>query len=280
IIPTLKLKMGLNVLSEAQLGSLTEVSRYVHELANLNPNPHAPFVGGSAFAHKAGLHADAVMKHEDSYQHIDPNLVGNHPRFLVSELAGRASVINKARELGIEVDQRLARLVLEKVKAMESRGFQYELAEASFELLVRRAQSGYQAPFELVDFFVVVEKHRRPSAANDGEEMLSEATVKVRVGNEVMHTAAEGNGPVNALDAALRKALVQSYPGLAGVKLVDYKVRILDETAGTEAQVRVLIESSDGESHWRTVGSSTNIIEASWLALADAMEYRLLKRQS
>lgn len=280
IIPTLKLKMGVDCISGEQLAKLSEIARYVSELANMSPNPHSPYVGASAFTHKAGLHVSGMMKAEESYQHIDPALVGNRKRVLVSELSGKSNVIYKARERGLDValQGEQARKIVEHIKFLESRGFQYDGAEASFDLLVLRAQPDYQPPFELVDFLVIVERRRRAPTIGNGEEILSEATVKVRVGGEMIHTAAEGNGPVNALDAALRKALLQFYPSLAAVKLVDYKVRILDETAGTGAQVRVLIESTDGEHEWRTVGSSTNIIEASWLALADSLEYWLLVR--
>jgi len=189
-----------------------------------------------------------------------------------------SSIVYKAKQRGLELPRgEEARRILEQVKLMESRGFQYEGAEASFELLVRHAQPDYCSPFELVDFMVVVERRRRPAAS--GEEILAEATVKVKVAEQVIHTAAEGNGPVDALDKALRKALTQFYPSLARIRLVDYKVRILEESAGTGSQVRVLIESSDGEEEWRTVGSSTNIIEASWLALADSLEYWLVKKE-
>ncbi len=210
-----------------------------------------------------------LSKWADSYQHIDPAVVGNKPRMLVSELSGRANIILRARELGVDLPLRgrEAQELVEKVKLLESRGFQYENAEASFDLLVHRAQPDYEPPFELVDFMVVVEKRRRPPVRKSLEEVLAEAIVKVRVGSEVMHTAAEGTGPVNALDRALRKALLQFYPSLSAVNLVDYKVRILEESTGTESQVRVLIESSDGVEQWRTVGSSANIIEASRLAL-------------
>jgi len=277
VIPTLKLKMGLPCLSDEQLAKLTEVSRYVSELANLPPVTRQPYVGSSAFAHKAGLHVSGLAKWEESYQHIDPGLVGNQSGVLVSELSGVSSIVYKAKERGLDLPRgEEARRILEQVKLMESRGFQYEGAEASFELLVRHAQPDYRPPFELVDFMVVVERRRRPAAS--GEEILAEATVKVKVGDQVIHTASEGNGPVDALDKALRKALVEFYPRLAQVKLMDYKVRILDESAGTEAQVRVLIESTDGEQEWTTVGSSTNIIEASWLALADSLEYWLVRR--
>ncbi len=201
---------------------------------------------------------------------------------LVSELSGKVNILYKAKELGLDLPPRgkEAKKLLEQVKLLESRGFQYENAEASFELLVHRAKPDYQPPFELVDFMVVVEKRRRPPSQESLEEMLSETMVKVRVGTEVMHTVAEGNGPVNALDQALRKALLQFYPSIAAVRLVDYKVRILEESVGTGSQVRVLIESTDGVEEWRTVGSSTNIIEASWLALADSLEYWLIKQKA
>jgi len=277
IIPNLQLKMNMHCLSQDQMGKLTEVSHYISELANMPPLSRQPYVGSSAFAHKGGLHVSAQAKWKESYQHIDPEIVGNRSAVLVSELAGASNIVHKAKELGIDLPAKgqEARLILDQVKLMESRGFQYEEAEASFELLVRRAKPDYQPLFELVDFMVVVERRRRPTIS--GEETLSEATVKVKVGEQVIHTASEGNGPVDALDKALRKALIEFYPSLAQVKLVDYKVRILDESAGTEAQVRVLIESSDGEQEWRAVGSSTNIIEASWLALADSLEYWLVK---
>ncbi len=282
IIPTLKLKMGIDCVTNTQLAKLTEVSHYVSEVANLAPDASLPYVGFSAFGHKAGLHVSGLAKWVDSYQHIAPDQVGNRSRVLVSELSGKKNILYKAKELGLDlpVQGKEVQTLLEQVKLLESRGFQYDNAEASFELLLHRAKPDYKSPFELVDFMVVVEKRRRPPTRNNLEEMLSEAMVKVRVGGEVIHTAAEGNGPVNALDQALRKALIQFYPSLAQVRLVDYKVRILEESVGTEAQVRVLIESSDGVDEWQTVGSSTNIIEASWLALADGLEYWLLKQKS
>jgi 2-isopropylmalate synthase len=221
------------------------------------------------------------MKWQDSYQHIDPKLVGNNPQVVISELSGRASIKYKAKERnlplpkGKEISQ-----ILEQVKRLESQGFKYDSAEASFDLLLYRSQPGYKPPFELVDFMVVIEKHRRNSSINNHEQLLSEATIKVKVRNRIEHTAAEGNGPVNALDSALRKALIQFYPDLTKVQLTDYKVRILEETAGTASQVRVLIESSDGHHHWKTVGSSNNIIEASWLALSDSIEYWLQLQSS
>jgi len=282
IIPALKLKMDIDCVTNEQLAKLTEVSHYVSEMANLVPDTFLPYVGSSAFGHKAGLHVSGLAKWTDSYQHIDPGQVGNQPRVLVSELSGKRNIQYKAKELGLDLplQGKEAQKLLEQVKLLESRGFQYDNAEASFELLLHRAKPDYKLPFELVDFMVVVEKRRRPPARKNLEEMLSEAVVKVRIGDEIMHTAAEGNGPVNALDQALRKALLQFYPSLAKVRLVDYKVRILEESVGTGSQVRVLIESSDGVDEWQTVGSSSNIIEASWLALVDSLEYWLLKQEA
>ncbi|MEK7354120.1 MAG: citramalate synthase [Chloroflexota bacterium] len=281
LIPDLKLKMGIDCVTDEQLARLTEVSRFVSEAANLVPDAFLPYVGASAFSHKAGYHVDGVTKWADAYQHIDPALVGNQQRAVVSELSGKRNITYKAKELGIDLSSRAkeTQKLLEQIKLLESRGFQYENAEASFEVLLRRAMPGYKPPFVLVDYMVVVEKKRRPAAQNNHEEMLSEAMVKVNIGKELIHTVAEGNGPVNALDQALRKALVQFYPSVGIIKLVDYKVRILEESTGTESQVRVLIESSDGTDEWTTVGSSTNIIEASWLALADSLEYWLGKQE-
>jgi 2-isopropylmalate synthase len=279
IIPALKLKMGVDCVSDEQLALLTEVSHYVSELANLAPDPYSPYVGSSAFSHKAGYHMDGITKWPDAYQHTDPSKVGNRLRTVVSDQSGKDNIITKARELGIDLSKAENKVkgLLEQVKHLESRGFQYDNAEASFELLLHRARPNYVPPFELVDFLVVVESKRRPSTRKETDQMLSEAMVKVKVGGEIIHTAAEGDGPVNALDLALRKALLQFYPSLEKVKLVDYKVRILEESTGTESQVRVLIESSDGDREWRTVGGSTNLIEASWLALADGLEWWLLK---
>jgi 2-isopropylmalate synthase len=280
IIPTLKLKMKIDCVTDEQLTRLSDVSHFVSEVANQPHYSRLPYVGASAFAHKGGIHVSGLMKWQDSYQHIDPGLVGNRPHVIISELAGKGSVIYKASELGLpplgsrEVDR-----ILKQIKMMEREGFQYDTAEASFELLLHRAQPAYKVPFELVDFMVIVESRRRLPVSGNNEELLSEATIKVRVDGRVVHTAAEGNGPVNALDQALRKALLQFYPDLVDVTLTDYKVRILEETAGTAAKIRVLIDSSDGREHWRTVGSSTNIIEASWLALADSIEYWLVKKE-
>jgi 2-isopropylmalate synthase len=279
VIADLSLKMGIPCLEPSQLSRLTEVSNFVSEVANLNPNPQSPYVGASAFAHKAGYHVAAIVKNEDAYQHVSPQLVGNDSRVLVSELSGQRNILAKLQEQGIDVPltRDEARALLDKVKLLESRGFQYDGAEASFELLVRRTLPDYSAPFELEDFMVVERRRHRRDRGEDQNEMLAEAMAKVRVGDRVLHTASEGNGPVSALDGAVRKALLEFYPSLAAVRLVDYKVRIIDGTAGTEASIRVLIESTDGRDHWRTVGSSTDIIEASWLALADSLEYWLAR---
>ena len=279
IIPTLKLKTGIDCVTDKQLSKLSDVSRYISELANMPHYDRLPYVGDDAFTHKGGIHVSGLIKWEDSYQHINPSLVGNRPHVVVSELAGKGSIIFKAKEHGLPVPKgKEIEEVLKQIKLLEKQGFQYDVAEASFDLLLRRVQPDYRPPFDLVDFMVVVEKRRRPPTKGNQEEPLSEATIKVKVDDRIVHTAAEGDGPVNALDQALRKALLQFYPDLSAVKLIDYKVRILEETAGTASQVRVLIESSDGKENWRTVGSSTNIIEASWLALADSIEYWLIKQ--
>jgi len=271
IIPNLKLKLGHDCISDEQLGRLASLSRYVSELANLAHDAHLPYVGHSAFAHKGGMHVNALLKCEDSYQHIDPTLVGNHKRVVVSELSGKSNIAYKIEELGLNLSLGPEQTyeILQQIKDLERQGFQFEGAEGSLELLIRRTQPGYKPPFELVDFHVLVENRQ-------GRGMLAEVTIKVRVGDEVMHTAAEGNGPVNALDTAVRKALLPFYPRLAEIHLTDYKVRILDSEAGTGAQVRVLIDSAWGSRTWSTVGSSPNIIEASWQALADSLEYGLL----
>jgi 2-isopropylmalate synthase len=269
LIPNLQLKMGKACVPPDNLARLTELSTYVAEVANLPHDKHYPFVGSSAFAHKGGIHVAAMLKNETSYQHIDPALVGNRRRTLVSELSGRGNVVDKSRQLGLDVSGEQAREALAKIKSLEAQGFTFESAEGSLSVLLQQLQGDYQPPFELIDFMVVVE-HRQ------GRGMLAEATVKVRIGDEVFHTAAEGNGPVSALDAALRKALVDVYPALAYVRLSDYKVRILDSENGTSAAVRVLIDTKNGARQWSTVGASTNIIEASWRALADSMAYALL----
>jgi 2-isopropylmalate synthase len=272
LIPNLQLKMGYDCLTDEQLRSLTEVSHYVSNRANLIPDHHQPYVGQSAFAHKGGMHVNAVAKCEESFQHVDPALVGNQKRIVVSELAGRSNILYKVDEFGLEIDldRDKTRALLSHIKELENQGFQFEGAEASVELLIRRSQDSYVPPFELIDFHVLVRDR-------ENGIMASEAMVKIKVGEETMLTAAEGNGPVNALDQAVRKALLPYYPQLEPVHLVDYKVRILDGDAGTAAMTRVLIDSSDGQRTWSTVGSSSNIIEASWQALADSLEYVLLR---
>jgi 2-isopropylmalate synthase len=269
VVANLQLKLGYDVLPPEGLRRLTEVSHLVAEAANLNPDAHAPYVGRSAFAHKGGIHVAAVAKLPESYQHVDPALVGNEPRVVVSEMAGRRNVRLRAEALGVDARTSEAE-VLRRVKELEHRGFQFEAADGSFEMLLRRAAPGYRAPFELIDFTVVVERR--------GAQLpLAQAMVKLRVGDEVMHTAAEGEGPVNALDRAVRKALVPHFPELDEVRLVDYKVRIVDEHLGTAARPRVVLESARGAERWSTVGCSENIIEASWLALWDSLELPLLR---
>jgi 2-isopropylmalate synthase len=270
LIPDLQLKMGYECVSEEQLARLTELSRYVAEVANLDHDDHQPFVGKSAFAHKGGIHVAAMLKNPLSYQHIEPQRVGNQQRSVVSELAGRGNLVDKAAQFGIHTEGLDLRGVLQQIKVLEAAGFTFEGAEASVELMLRRTHPAYVPPFEVIDYRVDVQQRR-------GRGLNAEAIVKVRVGPKRMHTVAEGNGPVNALDAALRKALVDVYPILSGVKLVDYKVRILDGENATAATTRVLIDTRLGNKSWSTVGASTNIIEASWQALADSMEYALLK---
>ncbi|MGB7114604.1 MAG: citramalate synthase [Anaerolineales bacterium] len=269
IIPDLQIKMGVTCVPEVNLAQLSELSRYVAEVSNLPHDKHLPYVGESAFAHKGGIHVAAVLKTEASYQHIDPTLVGNQRRTVVSELSGRGNVLDKSRQFGLDVSRAQASEAAAKIKDLESKGFTFESAEGSVRVMLQRMQADYKPPFELVDFMVVVERRQ-------GREMLAEATVKVRVGDKEVHTAAGGNGPVNALDAALRKALIDFYPQLANVRLTDYKVRILDSDSGTSASVRVLIDTKNGKQRWSTVGASTNIIEASWSALEDSMEYALM----
>lgn len=281
IIGNLKLKLGVSCVTDTQLELLTEVHRFVGELINLPRNRFQAYVGDSAFAHKGGLHASAMAKVEESYQHVSPEYVGNSKRVVLSELSGRSNVANKLQEAGLstQLSKQKIQDLLTRLKQLESEGLQYEGAEASFELLVRRTLPDYKPPFELVDFLVVIEKARRAAGQANGDDILTEATVKVRVNDEVTHTVAEGNGPVNALDMALRRGLEQSYPALRMVQLTDYKVRVVDQgTGSTGAIVRVLVECTDGVRRWSTVGASTNVIEASWQALADGMEYALVDR--
>lgn len=268
IIPDLRLKMGYDVLSAESLRQLTYVSRAVAEIANLPPDNHLAYVGRSAFAHKGGMHAAAIRRNVDSYQHIDPALVGNEMRVLVSDLSGRGNVLTKAEEFDMDVSSEQAVRVLDEIKQLESEGYVFEGAEASVALMLQRKQPGYRPPFEVIDFMTVVEHSARRG-------ILAEATVKLRIRDQVVHTAAEGNGPVDALDNALRKALVEVYPTIEAFKLNDYKVRILDGENATEARTRVLIDTQNHRTRWSTVGASTNIIEASWKALIDAFEYGL-----
>ena len=269
IIPDLQIKMGKQCLPPERLAQITELSRFVAEVANLALDDHEPFVGPSAFAHKGGIHVAAMRKNEASYQHIDPALVGNRQRTVISELAGRGNVLDKAAEYGVDTNSGQAREVLQQIKDLEAQGFSFESAEASMSLMLHRLQAEYEPPFELLDFTVLVQ-HREERG------LSADATIKVRVGDRVLHTAAEGNGPVNALDAALRKALLDVYPHLADVNLSDYKVRILDSENGTGATVRVLIDTDNGSRRWSTVGASSNIIEASWQALYDSIEFALI----
>jgi 2-isopropylmalate synthase len=268
VIANLELKMGYKCLPEGNLAHLYEVSHFVSEVANVASNEHMPFVGKSAFAHKGGVHVAAMRRSAQSYQHIEPELVGNRMRVVVSDLSGRGNLLSKAEEHGLEVEGEEVVPVLNDIKELESRGFSFEAAEASVAIMLKRQEYGYKPPFELIDFFVNVE-HR------DKRGIFAEAMVKVRVNGEVLHTAAEGNGPVNALDLALRKALTGYYPQINNFHLSDYKVRILDSDHGTEAITRVLIDTSNTTSRWSTVGAGTNIIDASWRALSDAFEYGL-----
>jgi 2-isopropylmalate synthase len=270
VMADIELKLGLRCLPDGGLAKLFELSHFVDEVANLTPNDHSPFVGKSAFAHKGGVHVAAMRRNAQSYQHIEPEKIGNKMRVVVSDLSGRGNLISKAEEHGLEVSSQDALVdVLNDIKELESRGFSFEAAEASVAMMLKRQQPDYKPIFELIDFFVNVE-HRQ------GRGIFAEAMVKVRVNGEVLHTAAEGNGPVNALDTALRKALVPTYPQLASFHLADYKVRILDSEHGTEAITRVLIDTQNGTTRWSTVGASANIIEASWQALVDSIEYGLM----
>ena len=272
IIPNLQLKMGYRCLPDARLKELTELSRYVSELANMKQKDNQPFVGRSAFAHKGGVHVNAVMKNPETYEHVKPESVGNHRRILVSELSGKTSIILKAKEMELDLskDDPKTRKILKLVQNLENQGYYFEAADGSFELLMKKALKKYKPFFSLEGFKVSIEKR-------EDNTLISEATIKVKVNRKEEHTAAEGDGPVNALDNALRKALNKFYPTLAEMHLSDFKVRVLEEKAGTAAKVRVLIQSQDEKSSWGTVGVSENIIEASWQALVDSVEYKLLK---
>jgi 2-isopropylmalate synthase len=278
LIPTFKLKLGIDCVSDENLARLRELSRYVDELANLPHRKRQPYIGDSAFAHKGGVHVDAVTKHSVTYEHIRPELVGNRRRILVSDMAGKSNIIEKAAELGIGLNKNSPELaaILRKVKELENEGFEFEGAEGSLELLMLRAGHNYESVFSIfdrIDYRVLTEKRKVDP------HPVSEATVTVEVGGYVEHTAAWGNGPVNALDKALRKVLPKYFPGkgIENMRLLDYKVRVLTAAEGTAARVRVLIESGDGKNKWGTVGVSENVIEASWQALVDSIEYKLLR---
>jgi 2-isopropylmalate synthase len=270
IIPNLELKMGFRALDPGRLKEIAELSHFVAEVANLAPDAHMAYVGRSAFAHKGGVHVAAMRRNPDSYQHVRPELVGNVMRVVVSELSGRGNVLAKAEELGVAVTFGSEVEALREIKEAEARGLSYEGAEASIALLLQRKAPDYVPLFQVIDYQIQAGKRR-------GTETFAEAVVKVQVGQHTLHTAAEGNGPVSALDGALRKALAPSYPALNEIHLADYKVRILDGTEGTEAITRVLIDSQDAQRSWSTVGASSNIIEASMHALVDSIEYGLIQ---
>jgi 2-isopropylmalate synthase len=266
VLPGIELKLGLRALPEGRLAELPEVARLVAELANLAPDDHMPYVGRSAFAHKGGVHVAAIRRNADSYQHVDPAKVGNECRVVVSELSGRANLLARADELGLDAEGVAATDALAAIKEREARGAAFEAADASVALLLQRHAPGYVPPFQLVEYRVL-------SHGDHAGRAAAEATVKLRVGDRIMHTAAEGEGPVHALDAALRKALLPAFPMVARIALADYKVRILDGNAGTRAVTRVLIDFTDGEHGWSTVGASASILEATWAALADGIEF-------
>lgn len=273
IIPALALKMGAEFTAGERLAKLSETSRYINELANLSHNRYQPYVGNSAFAHKGGIHVSAVKKNPLTYEHIDPEKVGNIRRILISDQAGRSNVLHKANKFGLNLtaDDPAVSTILKELKELETQGYQFEGAEASFELLMRRAMGTQRRYFDLKGFRVINQKD------NDVDSGEAEATIRLEVGGEMVHTASLGDGPVNALDKALRKALTRFYPNLAEMILADYRVRVLLSEHGTGARVRVLIESSDEESSWGTVGVSTDILEASWQALVDSVTYKLMK---
>lgn len=271
IIPNLQLKLNYHCVSDEQLRSLVSTARYVTEIANYQMPINQPYVGNSAFAHKGGIHVSAIMKHPKTYEHIAPELVGNKQRVLVSELAGQSNLMFKAQELNLDLENETTktREIIEKIKDLEHQGYQFEGADASLELLLRDAFGSLEEIFTLESFKLIVEKI-------PGHAVLSEAILKLKVQGQTVYTVAEGNGPVNALDNALRKALVQYYPAINEVNLTDYKVRVIDEKEATAAKVRVLVESANADNTWSTVGVSENIIEASWEALADSIRYALI----
>jgi 2-isopropylmalate synthase len=270
IIPNLSLKMGVETIPPDRLERLTPVAHHVAELVNITPDPQQPYVGVSAFAHKAGLHTSAIARARDAYEHVDPELVGNGTRFVVSELAGRSTIEMKARELGMHLDGPAMARVLDELKTLEHRGYHFEAADGSLELLMRAAGGWRQEFFEIESFRVMTE-HR------ENGSFVTEATIKVHVDGARVVATAEGNGPVNALDGALRSAIGRAFPSLGSLHLTDYKVRVLDTAKGTGAVTRVLIDSTDGDTSWSTIGVSENIIEASWQALSDSIVYGLLR---
>ncbi|HEX7168562.1 MAG TPA: citramalate synthase [Acidimicrobiales bacterium] len=269
IIPNLSVKMGVETIPADRLERLTPVAHHISELVNITPDPQQPYVGVSAFAHKAGLHMSAIARARDAYEHVDPETVGNGTRFVVSELAGRSTIEMKARELGLEMDGPAMSRVLDELKTLEHRGYHFEAADGSLELLMRSATGWTQAFFDVESFRVITEQRENGA-------FTTEATIKVHVGDRRIVATAEGNGPVNALDGALRIAIGQAYPSLSSLHLTDYKVRVLDTAKGTGAVTRVLIDSTDGETSWSTIGVSENVIEASWQALSDSIVYGLL----
>jgi 2-isopropylmalate synthase len=273
VIANLQLKMDKKCVTPAQLKKLRDVSQLFYELANIQPNKRQAYVGDSAFAHKGGLHVSGVLKNRETYEHIDPELVGNRQRVLVSDLSGRSNIVYKGKEYGIDMNQQkdAVRDILRRTKELEGQGYEFQAAEASFELLIQEALGKKRKNFNLIGFRVIDEKR------HEGETAIAEATIMVQVDGVMEHAAAMGNGPVNALDQALRRALTKFYPSLKQVELLDYKVRVLSSGEGTGAVVRVLIESGDGKDKWGTVGVSHNVIEASWLALADSIDYKLYK---
>ncbi|MGQ9500136.1 MAG: citramalate synthase [Dissulfurimicrobium sp.] len=275
IIPALTLKMGFNCSAGKNLSKLTSVSRFVSEIANLPHNKYQPYVGASAFAHKGGIHVSAVQRNPETYEHIRPEMVGNRQRILISDLAGKSNILAKAREFGMDLESHdpVVMAIVSQLKELEAQGFQFEGAEASFEILMRKATGAMRKYFELIGFRVIDQKQKENGLPQ------SEATIMVRVGGQVEHTAATGNGPVNALDNALRKALEKFFPQIKEMRLEDYKVRVLPGSPGTGAKVRVLIESRDQKEKWGTVGVSTDIIEASWQALVDGICYKLIKSE-
>jgi 2-isopropylmalate synthase len=275
IIPNLQLKAGYPCVDVENIPKLTALSHYVSEIANLIPQNNQPFVGKSAFAHKGGIHVSAVMRESDSYEHVKPEAVGNKRRVLISDLSGKSNIVFKADELGVDLESDKAKIpeIVQRLKQLEHEGYEFEAAEGSLELVIQKLKHKYKNYFNLRGFRILIEK-------NKSDEIRSEATVRMIVNDEMEHMAAEGNGPVNALDNALRKALIRFYPEIDAVRLSDYKVRVINASAATSAKVRVLIESTDEQDIWSTVGVSENIIEASWQALTDSISYYLMKHRN